>query len=122
MKLQVTLLSLLFLILHSATAQRPPAGEPLIDEVRLDVGIVSKLAATLAATLANKEAKRKADVEPFSPSSATAVFRGDRWEWQATVGYGKGDMVAIVSFAQDGSEQKVDVKLLVNERTPINPK
>jgi len=44
-----------------------------------------------------------------------AVFRGDRWDWRATVGYAKGDMVATISFAQDGSEQKVDIKLLVNE-------
>jgi hypothetical protein len=117
MKSLLCLLGSLFL---ASTLCAEPAADKtdslaLVDEVRLDVGIVSKLAATLAATLANKEAKRMVDVEPFSPTDAPAVFRGDHWEWRATVGYGKGDMVATISFGQDGSGRKVDIRLLVNE-------
>jgi len=90
---------------------------PLVDEIRLDVTIVSKLAATLAATLANNEAKKRFDVTPFSASTADATFHGDHWQWQSTVGYGKGDLRVTVSFKQDGSEPKVEIVALVNERS-----
>ena len=101
-----------------AIAQKPSREEDptaLIDRVYLDADMVGKLAATMAATLANSEAKKKFKVEPFSPSNAKAVFHGDRWEWKATVGYGKGDLQATVSFAQDGSQQKVEILPLTNE-------
>jgi hypothetical protein len=53
---------------------------------------------------------------PRSPSpDAKAILRGGRWERQATVGYGKGDLLAKVSFAQDGSQQTVELTPLTNE-------
>ena len=76
---------------------------------------MAKLAATLAATLANLEAKKKFDSQPFSPTSADATLQGGRWQWQANAGYGKGDLCATVSFQQDGTQQKVDVIRTVNE-------
>ena len=72
-------------------------------------------AATLGSRLANEEAKKKFDAEPFAPNKAKAVFRADRWGWQATAGYGKGDLRATVSFRQDNSEPQVEVVRLVNE-------
>ena len=117
---QRTLLLCLILALLSlpAAGQNPSINLPkrLVDETRLDATIVSKLAATLAATLANREAKKRFDAAPFSPSTADATFHGDHWEWQSTAGYGKGDLRAIVSFKQDGSEPKVEIIPLVNER------
>ena len=72
-------------------------------------------AATLGSKLANEEARRKFDAEPFAPDKARAVLRADRWVWQATAGYGKGDLRATVSFRQDESEPQVEVVRLVNE-------
>jgi hypothetical protein len=98
-------------------AQVPSANSPkrLVDKIQLDATIVSKLAATLAAALANNEAKKRFDAEPFSPSAAPATLHGDRWEWQAIVSHGKGDLQAAISFKQDGSEPKVAINQLVNE-------
>ena len=90
-------------------------SQPFIDEIHLDATIVSKLAATLAATLANNEAKMQFGVMPFSATKADATFHGDHWQWQSTVGYGKGDLRATVSFKQDGSQPKVEIVTLVNE-------
>ena len=103
---------------HWAIAQKRSVNtsRPMVDEIRLDATIVSKLAATLAATLANNEAKKRFDVTPFSASTADATFHGDHWQWQSTVGYGKGDLRVTVSFKQDGAEPKVEIVTLVNER------
>ena len=99
-----------------AIAEKPPVkDEPPIGQVYLDPDIVGKLAATMAAMLANIEAKKRFNVEPFSAASAKAVFHGNRWEWKATVGYGKGDLQAIVSFAQDGAQPKVEIMPLTSE-------
>ena len=107
------------LCLLPAAAQTSSVNAPqrLVDEIRLDATIVAKLAATLATTLANNEAKKRFDTEPFLLTNTTATFHGDRWEWQATAGYGKGDLRATVSFKQDGSEPKVEITTLVNERS-----
>ena len=116
------LCSILTFSLQGAIAQKRSVNTPLRlgDEIRLDATIVSKLAATLAATLANNEAKKRFDVTPFSASTADATFHGDHWQWQSTVGYGKGDLRATVSFKQDGSEPKVEIVTLVNERGDVS--
>jgi hypothetical protein len=109
---------LLVVAVQAAIAQKPvrePDSTGLIGQVYLDADIVGKLAAAFAATLANGEAKKRFNVEPFSATNAKAIFRGDRWEWKARVGYGKGDLQATVSFAQDGSQQNVEILPLTNE-------
>jgi hypothetical protein len=109
--------SMLASLPNPACAQVPSANSPkrLVDKTQLDGTIVSKLAATLAAALANSEAKKRFDAEPFSPSAAQATLHGDRWEWYAIVSHGKGDLQATISFKQDGSEPKVAINQLVNE-------
>ena len=97
------------------TAQSSLSDKPSTEENRLDLANTSKLAATLGASLANKESKNRFDTEPFRPDAAQAIFRGDHWEWQATAGFGKGDLRATVTFGQDGSEPKVEIATLANE-------
>ena len=112
----VPLLVVIAVATQLAIAEKPPVkDEPLIGEVYLNADVVRKLAATMAAMLANTEAKKRFKVEPFSAASAKAVFHGNRWEWKATVGYGKGDLQATVSFEQDGSQPRVEVIPLTNE-------
>jgi hypothetical protein len=106
---------------NNVTAQTPLPNKPSATEIRLDVASVSKLAATLGASLANKEAKLRFDTEPFLPDSGRAIYRDDHWEWEATAGYGKGDLRATVSFAPDGSEPKVEIATLAFENAlPFN--
>jgi hypothetical protein len=104
--------------MQAAIAQKPVQEDDptaLIGQVYLDADIVRKLAAAFAAALANGEARKRFNVEPFSAANARAIFHGDHWEWKATVGYGKGDLQATVSFAQDGSQQKIEILPLTNE-------
>jgi len=116
MKSNILLILLLSTFVATFTGARTPKlDEPLAGEAALAATRVPKLAAALAATLANREAKKKFDSEPFSPSSADAILRGGHWEWQANVGYGKGDLRATVSFQQDGTQQKVEVIRTVDE-------
>ena len=117
MKTKLLLLCLLSAsISDSAIAQKPSPDNPLVDEIRPDADIISKLAATLAATLANQESKRKFSAEPFTANAAKAIFRDNRWQWNATVGYGKGDLQVTVSFKQDGSDPRIEIAKLVNVR------
>lgn len=103
------------LIGNNVTAQTPLSKTPSAEEIRPDTASMSKLAATLGASLANREAQRQFNTEPFLPDAAPAVFRDDHWEWEATVGHGKGDLRATLSFGRDGSEPKVKIATLVNE-------
>jgi hypothetical protein len=103
---------------QAAIAQKPAREDDpmaLIGEVHLDIEIVRKLAATFAATLANAEARKRFNAEPFSAANAKAIFHGDQWEWKARVGYGKADLEATVSFSEDGSQPKVEILPLTNE-------
>jgi hypothetical protein len=70
-------------------------------------------AARLAASLANSEAKRQVDAAPFRASQDTPTFSEGRWLWRATVGYGKGDLQAVVSFTKTGSEAQVRLQTLI---------
>jgi len=89
-------------LLHSAQA------DSSLD--RLDTVAASKLAASLA----NKEARKNFDQEPFSASDNKPVLKDGQWRWHAIIGYGKSDLEANVSFAVDGSTPKVEVKQLIN--------
>jgi hypothetical protein len=68
-------------------------------------------AQTLACGLANEKARALYKCEPFR-NEADPRFSGGRWEWRQRRGCGNVDLEARVSFAQDGSAQKVDVQLL----------
>jgi hypothetical protein len=70
-------------------------------------------AARLAAALANTEARRQMDAAPFRPSQDTPTFSEGRWLWRATIGYGKGDLQADVSFTKTGSDAQVRVQTLI---------
>lgn len=72
-------------------------------------------AARLAASLANSEAKRQHGTAPFEASQDTPTFSEGRWTWRATVGYGKGDLQASVSFSRTGSGQRVWIQTLTLE-------
>ena len=83
----------------------------------------SKTAATLAAQLANAEAKQHFQCQPFSAAQSVAEFRDSRWHWHAIAGHGKGDLEAMVSFSGDGSKATAEVRQLVNAREEAsNPK
>ncbi|MEI9895400.1 MAG: hypothetical protein WDN28_16300 [Chthoniobacter sp.] len=76
--------------------------------------LTSQTAAELAAQLANTEAGRRFDRRPFIASAGRAVFEvktagKDRWYWTARVGFGSGDVAALVSFARDGTQPFVIV-------------
>ena len=116
MKSNILLILLLStFVTNLAAAQTPKLEKPLAGQVGIAADRVAKLAATLAATLANREAKKKFDSERFSATSADATLQGGRWEWRANAGYGKGDLCATVSFQQDGTQQKVEVIRTVDE-------
>ena len=118
MKPKVLLLcSVLASFAQATVAQKRSVNSPLrlAEEGRLDATVVSKHAATLAANLANDQGRKQFDATPFSALTDKATFRGDHWQWQSTVGYGKGDLRATVSFRSDGSEPKVEIMELVNE-------
>ena len=70
-------------------------------------------AARLAASLANSEAKRQVDAAPFKPSQDTPTLSEGRWLWRATVGYGKGDLQAVVSFTKTGADAQVHLQTLI---------
>ena len=72
-------------------------------------------AARLAASLANSEAKRQVDAGPFKPSQDTPTISEGRWLWRATVGYGKGDLQAVVSFTETGADAQVHLQTLILE-------
>jgi beta-lactamase regulating signal transducer with metallopeptidase domain len=73
----------------------------------------AEAAARLAASLANSEAERQFDRAPFRPAQDAPTLSKGRWSWQATVGFGKGDLQAEVSFSRTGSEPKVWLKTLI---------
>jgi hypothetical protein len=72
-------------------------------------------AARLAATLANFEARRQFDAAPFGASLDTPKLSDGRWKWEATAGYGKGDLQVVVTFTKAGSNPKVSIQPLVLE-------
>jgi hypothetical protein len=75
-------------------------------------------AARLAVALANSEAKRQFGAAPFGASQDTPTLDNGYWHWQATTGYGKGDLQAVVSFTQAGSKPEVWLQTLVLEQPP----
>jgi hypothetical protein len=79
---------------------------------KLVQGLDAGAAARLAASLANFEASREFDVAPFEASQGAPVFSDGRWQWQATAGYGRGDLQAVVSFTKAGSDPKVHLQIL----------
>jgi tRNA A-37 threonylcarbamoyl transferase component Bud32 len=79
---------------------------------KLVQGLDAGAAARLAASLANFEASREFDVAPFEASQGAPVFSDSRWQWQATAGYGRGDLQAVVSFTKAGSDPKVHLQIL----------
>jgi hypothetical protein len=99
-----------------ATAEETPSRDSASALIRatLDPTSVADLATHLATVLANNQAKKRFDVEPFSATSGTAVFRSDRWDWQGIAGYRAGDVRATVSFKANGAEPVVEVAMLVS--------
>jgi hypothetical protein len=76
--------------------------------------------AELAAKLANKEALQFYKVEPFLASDAKPVFFDGVWSWSAFKGFGRGDILASVSFKKDASEPEVSLRLLNSAESPMD--
>ena len=66
-------------------------------------------AATLAAKLANDECERLHKKRPFTPEQYAAVMEGDRYRWGRLDEGAKDGLSALVIFAADGSNPKVEV-------------
>ena len=69
----------------------------------------STQAAILAAKLANDECERRYEKRPFAPGQYAAVLEGDVYRWGRLDEGGHGGLSAIVTFAPDGSNPKVEV-------------
>jgi ankyrin repeat protein len=74
--------------------------------------------ASLAANLANTEAKKSFGVEPFAASNGDPVLKDGRWQWHAMAAFGNGDLQADVSFEINHSNPKTNVKQIATEETP----
>jgi hypothetical protein len=66
-------------------------------------------AAQLAANLANDECDRRYNRRPFAPDQRSIVWDGERYRWGGLDVGGPGGFSALVTFAKDGSESKVEV-------------
>src|SRR5213592_1255316 len=66
-------------------------------------------AATLAARLANDECERRHKKQPVAPEQYTAVLEGDVYRWGRMDEGGRDGLSALVTFAPDGSNPKVEV-------------
>ena len=66
-------------------------------------------AAILAARLANDECERRHKKRPFAPEQYSAVLEGDVYRWGRLDEGGRDGLSALVTFAPDGSNPKVEV-------------
>ena len=66
-------------------------------------------AAILAARLANDECERRHKKRPFTPEQYAAVLEGDVYRWGRLDEGGRDGLSALVTFARDGSNPKVEV-------------
>ena len=66
-------------------------------------------AAILAARLANDECERRHKKRPFTPEQYAAVLEGDVYRWGRLDEGGRDGLSALVTFAPDGSNPKVEV-------------
>lgn len=69
-------------------------------------------ASQLAVQLANRDCKLRFGASPFEPSAGTLNLVEGRWRWKAIAGYGRGDLVAEVSFSESGDRPAVRVSLM----------
>src|ERR1051325_1975935 len=69
----------------------------------------SSQAAQVAARLANDKCERLHKTRPFTPGQHAAVLEGDVYRWGRLDERGPGGMSALVTFAPDGSNPKVEV-------------
>jgi hypothetical protein len=66
-------------------------------------------AAVLAARLANDECQRRDQKRPFVPEQYAAVLKGNVYRWGRLDEGGRDGLSALVTFAPDGSNPKVEV-------------
>ncbi|HXJ61121.1 MAG TPA: hypothetical protein VNU68_31120 [Verrucomicrobiae bacterium] len=66
-------------------------------------------AAELAAKLANDECERHYGKRPFAPAQHAAVLEGEQYRWGGLDIGGVGGLSALVTFAVDGTNPKVEV-------------
>lgn len=71
-------------------------------------------AAALAVRLANQEARKRFQVEPFGLDSGALEARNNRWSWQALTSTQGQDAVAKITFDLDGRKPEVFVDLQVS--------
>jgi hypothetical protein len=73
-------------------------------------------ASKVAAQFANDDCQRRFGISPFKPSAGTPSFSDGRWHWKAISGYGRGDLIADISFTEDGLSRSVRVDLTDSRR------
>jgi hypothetical protein len=83
-----------------------------IEQLRMSAADVSNLAARLA----NEDCQRRFGISPFKPSSGTPSFFDGHWHWTAISSYGRGDLMADISFSEDGLSRGVRVDLTDSRR------
>lgn len=85
-------------------------------------GLSAAEAAELAAGLANKECDRLYHREPFTPDRYPATLTEDGYRWGGLDVGAPGGLSALVIFAPDGSNPKVEVYYSTDVLTPqISP-
>jgi hypothetical protein len=70
--------------------------------------------------LANRAAKANYGATPYGSSHFDlghnlATFDGKRWFWRSRVPLGTGDLEAEVEFGADGSDERVNLMMLIND-------
>lgn len=79
-----------------------------------------ELAKTICWQLANVKSENLYHCHPFL-DDRPAQFVGDHWVWSDLKGAGQGDIQATVELAPDGTTNRVDIKMLVNQAPPTSP-
>jgi hypothetical protein len=97
------------LILSPGCANLFPTSTSGTSAPQLGQTLTPPQAATLAARLANDECERRHKKRPFAPEQYAAVLEGDVYRWGHLDEGGPGGLSALVTFAPDGSNPKVEV-------------
>ena len=81
-------------------------------ENRPSVDAFKDVGATLAASLANREAYARFGVSPFSPGQGGVTIDHGQWTWTAMKGHGYSDLQATVVVANGKSSVTINQTVL----------
>jgi hypothetical protein len=109
----------LAVLMFQAEFSRSLAAEAPAPQARQGSGTLTPVeAAKLAARLANDECERLYKKRPFTAKPYRAVRRGDRYRWGRLDVTAPGGFSALVTFATDGTDPKVEVYFSTDILTP----